>query len=175
MLDADKTTKTFTVRQLTTMAVLVAIGTMSVQFLSLPLGLVKAYPVQHAINVLAAVLFGPLPAVTIAFLVSLLRNLLGVGTIFSFPGSVVGACLAGWLFKQWRSQLLAAGGEIIGTGMIGAIASVPIARLVFGEEKAVLAFVPSFLVSSVCGAVIGVIIVRYLQKTPLATFFQRQA
>ncbi|AQS57592.1 energy coupling factor transporter S component ThiW [Novibacillus thermophilus] len=149
------------------MAVLVAIGTVSSQFIWFPAGIAKAYPVQHAINVLAAVLFGPLPAVTVAFLIGVLRNLLGVGTIFAFPGGMVGALLAGWLYRRKRLIRFAAAGEMIGTGILGSLLSVPMARIFFGETKAVLAFVPGFLVSSTAGAIIGVIIVRYLQKLPL--------
>ena len=155
------------VQRLTAMAVLVAIGTVSSQFIWFPAGIAKAYPVQHAINVLAAVLFGPLPAVTVAFLIGVLRNLLGVGTIFAFPGGMVGALLAGWLYRRKRLIRFAAAGEMIGTGIFGSLLSVPMARIFFGEAKAVLAFVPGFLVSSTAGAIIGVIIVRYLQKLPL--------
>ncbi len=44
--------------RLVLMAVLVAIGTATAGTLWFPAGVAKAYPVQHAINVLAAVLLG---------------------------------------------------------------------------------------------------------------------
>ena len=49
-------------RLLTTMALFVAIGTLGSHLLWFPAGIAKAYPVQHAVNVLAAVTLGPLPA-----------------------------------------------------------------------------------------------------------------
>ncbi len=71
---------------LTTMAVYVAVGTIGSQFLWFPTGIAKAYPVQHAVNVMAAVTLGPIPALLIAFVIGLLRNLLGLGTLLAFPG-----------------------------------------------------------------------------------------
>lgn len=143
-------------RLLTMQAVLVAVGTISAQVLWFPVGIAKAYPIQHAINVLTAVVFGPGPAVTVAFLISCLRNMLGLGTLFAFPGSMIGALLAGYFYRKWRMASMAGLGEVIGTGIVGSLVSVPLARLFFGEEKAVFAFLPGFLVSSISGAVIGV-------------------
>ena len=42
-------------------------------------------PVQHIINILAAVTLGPWYSVGIAFCASLLRNLLGLGSMMAFP------------------------------------------------------------------------------------------
>lgn len=78
-------------RLLTTMAVLVAIGTLGSQFLWLPAGIAKAYPVQHAVNVIAGVILGPVPALTIAFMIGLLRNMLEIGSIMALPGRMAGA------------------------------------------------------------------------------------
>jgi energy coupling factor transporter S component ThiW len=63
-------------RKLTTMALFVAIGVLGSQFIWFPAGIAKAYPVQHAVNVLAAVMLGTGPAVMIAFVIGLIRNLL---------------------------------------------------------------------------------------------------
>jgi|SRR5699024_9438454 len=97
-------------RLLTTMAVFVAIGIIGSQFIWFPAGVAKAYPVQHAVNVIAAVMLGPGPAVIIAFMIALLRNMLGLGTLLAFPGSMFGAFLAAWLYQMTRKttwQLLA--------------------------------------------------------------------
>ena len=51
------------------------------------------------INVLSAILLGPWYALIQAFLSSLIRNVLGMGTLFAFPGSMFGALLAGLLYK----------------------------------------------------------------------------
>jgi len=49
-------------------------------FLSFPVAGSKCAPVQHIINILAAVTLGPWYSVGIAFCASLLRNLLGLGS-----------------------------------------------------------------------------------------------
>ena len=48
----------------------------------------KCAPIQHMVNVLCAVLLGPWYGVGVAFGASLIRNLLGLGTIMAFPGSM---------------------------------------------------------------------------------------
>ncbi|MBN8236252.1 energy coupling factor transporter S component ThiW [Halobacillus kuroshimensis] len=143
-------------RILTFMAVLVAVGTLGSQFLWFPAGVAKAYPVQHAVNVMAAVMLGPIPAVAVAFVIGLLRFLLGLGTILAFPGGMFGAFFAGVFYKVYARKLSAAAGEVLGTGVIGALAAAPAANWFMGSSAAVFAFLPSFLVSSLSGAVIAV-------------------
>ncbi|WP_066188439.1 energy coupling factor transporter S component ThiW [Gracilibacillus timonensis] len=152
---------------LTIMAVLIAIGTLGSQFLWFPTGVAKAYPVQHAVNVMAAVMLGPIPAVVIAFTIGLLRNLLGIGTLLAFPGGMVGALLAGYLYRWGHKKWLAGGGEMFGTGIIGSLLCVPFAKLVMGTSVGVLAFLPGFLVSSITGALIGLLLLSRVKHTSL--------
>src|SRR5690625_3649890 len=105
------------------MAVLVAIGTLGAQFIWFPAGIAKAYPVQHAVNVLAGIILGPGPAVVIAFLIAVLRNLLGLGSLLAFPGGMVGAFFAGFMYKFFNRIFAAAIGEVIVSGIIGALFS----------------------------------------------------
>lgn len=146
-------------RLLTMMAVLVAIGTIGSQLLWFPAGVARAYPVQHAVNVIAAILLGPGPAVIVAFMISLIRNLLGLGTLVAFPGAMIGAFIAGVLYKKTQKYPMAAVGEIIGTGIIGSFFAVPIANLLMGSSAGAFAFIPPFIVSSVSGALIGWLLV----------------
>ena len=154
-------------RLITTMAVLVAIGTIGSQLLWFPAGVAKAYPVQHAINVIAAVLLGPGPAVLIAFMIGLLRNILGLGTLLAFPGGMIGAFFAGYLYQKIGRKVWAAIGEVIGTGIVGSLLSVPFAKLVLGSSFGVLFFVPPFLVSSITGAFIAMFIVSRVKYKSL--------
>ena len=48
----------------------------------------KCAPVQHMVNILCAVLLGPYYGIGVAFVASLLRNLLGLGSLMAFPGSM---------------------------------------------------------------------------------------
>lgn len=155
-------------RLLTTMAVFIALGTIGSQLLWFPAGIAKAYPVQHAINVMAAIILGPGPAVIIAFMTGLIRFMLGVGTLLAFPGGMIGAFLAGILYKKFGRKILAVVGEVVGTGIIGSLFSVPYANLLMGSSLGAFVFLPSFLVSSVSGAIIGyIIVIRVKQASRL--------
>ncbi|WP_112182319.1 energy coupling factor transporter S component ThiW [Paraliobacillus zengyii] len=148
---------------LTTMALFVAIGTLGAQLFGFPTGIAKAYPVQHAVNVMAAVTLGPIPAVIIAFVIGLIRNLLGLDTLLAFPGGMIGALLAGYFYHWTNKKVFAATGEMIGTGIIGSLLSVPIANILLGQSAGALAFVPGFIVSSCTGAILGVFVLSRLK------------
>ncbi|MDQ0214390.1 energy coupling factor transporter S component ThiW [Oikeobacillus pervagus] len=153
-------------RKLTITALLVAITTVTSHLIYIPVGFAKVFPIQHVVNILSAVLLGPSYAVLQAFTTSLLRNLFGTGSLLAFPGSMIGALLASLLFLYSKKLSWAFFGEVIGTGMIGAICSYPIALLFLGKEVALFGFIPSFIISSLGGAIIGIVLVKALLKTP---------
>ncbi|KZE69365.1 energy coupling factor transporter S component ThiW [Fictibacillus phosphorivorans] len=156
------------VQKLTLMAMLVAIGTLSSHIFWIPAGVAKAFPVQHAINVIAGVTLGPIPAMLVAFSIGLLRNLFGVGSLLAFPGGMIGALAAGYFYRKGRKYVFAAIGEWIGTGIIGALAAVPVATYVLGSKTGAFFFVAPFLVSSVVGGLLGWIVLRVLHKNAAA-------
>ncbi len=143
----------------------VAMGTITSHLVFIPVGFAKIFPVQHFLNVVSAVLLGPAYAVLQALLTSIIRNMMGTGSIFAFPGSIIGAFLASILFLKTKKMIWAFSGELVGTGIIGAIVSYPIAVLFLGSEAALFGFVPSFLVSSLAGALLGYILLKALVKT----------
>ncbi|MCM3670408.1 energy coupling factor transporter S component ThiW [Mesobacillus maritimus] len=145
--------------KLTLTAMLIAMGTLSSHVFYIPLGFAKAFPIQHLINVVSAVLLGPYYAVAQALSVSLLRNMMGTGSIFAFPGSMIGALLAGLVFAKTKRIYMAFFGEVVGTGVLGAIASYPIASLILGQEATLLGFIPGFIISSLVGAFLGAVLV----------------
>ena len=75
-------------------------------FVSFPVFGAKCAPVQHFINIICAVILGPAYGVAAAFVSSLIRNLLGLGTLLAFPGSMVGALLAGLLYMFLQFHIL---------------------------------------------------------------------
>lgn len=75
-------------------AVLVALAVVG-SLVSFPIGASKCAPVQHLVNIIGAVFLGPAWAVGVGFTAALLRNLLGLGSLLAFPGSMVGAFVAG--------------------------------------------------------------------------------
>ena len=84
--------KNVNVKKLALAGILVAVGVVCSTF-SIPVGASKCAPAQHFINILGGVFLGPSYAVAMAFVTSLLRNLLGTGTLLAFPGSMCGAFL----------------------------------------------------------------------------------
>ena len=143
------------VKKLTSAALLIAIGTLSAHLIYIPAGVSKCFPVQHAINVLGAVLLGPDYAVAIAFVISCLRNMFGTGSLLAFPGSMIGALLAGLAYKQWRNVPAAMTGEIIGTGILGGLTAWLIASTLLGSKAVAWFFIPPFLVSTIGGSIIA--------------------
>ncbi|ADQ14164.1 energy coupling factor transporter S component ThiW [Halanaerobium hydrogeniformans] len=156
-------------RNLTFSALLIALGTITGHIIYIPVGVARAFPVQHLINVLSAVLLGPAYAVWNAFAISLLRNLLGTGSLLAFPGSIVGAFLAALFFKLRKSNFSAVLGEVIGTGILGALAAYPIANYLMGSGSAVFFFVIPFSVSSIGGALIAYFFLEIVAETELFT------
>ena len=154
--------------KMTLTAMFIAIGTLSSNVFFIPVGFTKLFPVQHFLNVLSAVLLGPYYAVAQAFGVSLLRNIMGTGSLFAFPGSMVGALLASLLFLKTKKIYLAFIGEVVGTGVIGAMLCYPIATLILGQKATLFGFIPLFIFSSFAGALIGfAILTVFIRKKVL--------
>ncbi|UCF95721.1 MAG: energy coupling factor transporter S component ThiW [Desulfobacterales bacterium] len=145
--------------------VLVAIGVVLAPYTSFPIGIAKVNPTQHFVNVLGAVLLGPWWAVVIATVIGTLRNVMGVGTLLAFPGGMIGAFLAGYVYQYTRNVYAAAGGEVLGTGFIAPVASALLVAPVFmGKAIPLLALLPSFLASTIAGAILGVLALKTLQR-----------
>lgn len=162
------------IRSLTLTAVLAALGVAASYLSAMPLFGARLFPAQGALNVLAAGVLGPWGAAVAALITSLLRIALGTGTPLAIPGSVIGALLAGFLVRRFRSALAAVIGEVVGTGIIAAILSYPIAVSLLGNTKAAAAgwtfYILPFSLSSAAGAVLGGLVLAAIWKAlPTAT------
>lgn len=118
----------------------------------------KCAPVQHMVNILCAVLLGPYYGVGVAFVASLLRNLLGLGSLMAFPGSMFGALLCGIVFHKTHKLLPTLVGEVFGTSILGGLCAYPVAILLMGKNAGDIAFyayIVPFLVSTAGGAIIA--------------------
>lgn len=145
----------------------IAITVVFSAFIVIPIGVAKAAPVQHFMNVLTAVILGPWYAMGCAFVTSLIRNLMGTGSILAFPGSMIGALLAGFAFKRWNSLAAAACGEVIGTGILGAMLAALMALPFLGTKVALFGYIPSFFLSSLVGAVVAGVLLKAFQSRGL--------
>jgi energy-coupling factor transport system ATP-binding protein len=148
-------------------AVLVALAVALSPFF-IPVGIAKCYPAQHMINVIAGVVLGPAYAVAVAFIAALLRNILGLGTLLAFPGGMIGALLAGLAYRLFGKVYAAGAGEILGTGLLGALASAwLVAPVLMDKTMAAGALVIAFSVSSLGGTILGILGLTFLRRVKL--------
>ena len=149
--------------------------TVSLSGFSIPVGTAKCFPVQHMMNVIAAVFLGPVYAVLSAFVTSVIRNIMGTGSLLAFPGSMVGALLCALIYQKSKKLWACYIGEIIGTGIIGGLLAYPVALLLMGNAKvATFTFVLPFLISTCGGTLIAAILIGIMDKTKVLDYLKRQ-
>ena len=127
----------------------------------------KCSPVQHMVNILCAVLLGPGYSLGAAFAASLIRNLVGLGSLMAFPGSMFGALMCGVVYAKTKNIFGTLIGEVFGTAVLGGLCAYPIAILFMGQSAAGLAFyayIIPFLISTAAGAVISAVLIYSLKK-----------
>ncbi len=127
----------------------------------------KCSPVQHMVNILCAVLLGPGYGVAAAFTASLIRNLLGLGSLMAFPGSMFGALLCGLVYAKTGSIAGTLLGEVFGTAVLGGLCAYPVAVLFIGQNAADLAFyayIIPFFISTAGGAAISAALIYSLKR-----------
>lgn len=110
-------------------------------------------PMAHFINIVCSVLLGPWYSLLCATLIGIIRMAtMGIPPI-ALTGAIFGAFLSGLFYRLSKGKLLfAVLGEIIGTGIIGAVMSYPVMSILWNKEGlSWLFYVPSF----VCGTLIG--------------------
>lgn len=128
----------------------------------------KCSPVQHMVNILCAVFLGPGYGLAAAFAASLIRNLLGLGSLMAFPGSMFGALLCGFVYQKTKNIFATLLGEVFGTAILGGLCAYPVAIFFMGKSAVGLAFyayIIPFLISTAGGALISAILLYSLQKT----------
>ncbi len=164
------------VQKLSIAAILCAVAVVGSLF-SFPVFGSKCAPVQHMVNILCAVLLGPAYGVGVAFGASLIRNLLGLGSLLAFPGSMFGALLCGlmyWKVKKIFPTLLA---EVFGTAVLGGLCAYPVAVWFMGQGAGDIAFytymIP-FLISTVAGAVFSGVLIYTLKRAGVLNTLQAQ-
>ena len=144
-------------RKLAMAGLLTAVAVVGSMF-SFPMFGSKCAPIQHMVNVICGVFLGPWYGVGSAFVASLLRNLLGLGTPMAFPGSMCGALLCGLVYRKFPRLLPTCMAEVFGTGVLGGLAAYPVAIYIVGQDAsqvAFYAFIVPFLISTAVGSVIA--------------------
>lgn len=164
------------IQKLTVAGIFCAVAVVGSLF-SFPVFGSKCAPVQHMVNILCAVLLGPGYGVAVAFAASLIRNLLGIGSLMAFPGSMFGALLCGVMYHKTGKILPTLIAEVFGTAILGGLCAYPVAILFMGKSAGDIAFyayVVPFLISTAAGAVLSAVIIYSLQKAGVLTKMQNQ-
>lgn len=110
-------------------------------------------PMAHFINIVCSVFLGPWYSLLCATLIGIIRMAtMGIPPI-ALTGAIFGAFLSGVFYRISKGKIIfAVLGEIIGTGVIGAIVSYPVMNFIWGKEGlSWMFYVPSFI----CGTLIG--------------------
>ena len=114
-------------------------------------------PMAHFINVTCAVMLGPWYAFVCALAIGIIRMV----------------CM-GILYRLSKGKVVCAFiGEVIGTGIIGAIVSYPVMTLIWGRTGLTWFFyVPSFIAGTLIGGSLAFIFLKHLQKAHMLSTFQ---
>ena len=132
-------------------------------------------PMAHFINIVCAVMMGPWYSLLCAVLIGIIRMMfMGIPPL-ALTGAVFGAFLSGILYRLSRGRMIfAVVGEVIGTGIIGAMASYPVMTFLVGREGlSLLFYVPSFLCGTLIGGGVAFIFLKYLDKAKMLTKMQQ--
>ena len=163
-------------KKLTVAAIFCAVAVVGSLF-SFPVFGSKCSPVQHMVNVLCAVLLGPGYGLGAAFLAALIRNLLGLGSLMAFPGSMFGALLCGLAYWKTKNILATLIGEVFGTAALGGLCAYPVAIFLMGMNAAEIAFyayIVPFLISTAAGALISGVLIYSLKRTGVLRSMQER-
>lgn len=159
--------KTNQTKKLCLASLLCAIAVVGSLF-SFPVFASKCAPIQHMVNIICAVILGPWYGVAVAFVASLIRNLLGLGSLMAFPGSIFGALLCGITYWKSKNIVMTLLAEVFGTSILGGLCAYPIAVLLMGVDAGTVAFyayILPFFVSTAGGAILSGILLAALSKT----------
>lgn len=133
-------------------------------------------PMAHFINIVCSVLMGPFYSLAAAVMIGVIRMItMGIPPL-ALTGAVFGAFLSGVFYRASKGSLLMAVlGEIIGTGIIGAVVSYPVMSLLWGKEGlSWLFYVPSFICGTLIGGSIAFAFLKRLSKNGILQGFQKK-
>ncbi len=158
--------------RLVVLAMLIAVGVV----ISPILRVEGMCPMAHLINIVCAVLLGPYYAFFCAVIIGVLRMaIMGIPPL-ALTGAIFGAFLSGVFYRVSKGRLIfAVLGEIVGTGIIGAIVSYPVMTYLWGRQGLTWMFyVPSFICGTLIGGSLAFILLKRLAKMGILVDMQRK-
>lgn len=131
-------------------------------------------PMAHFINITCSVLLGPWYSLLCATLIGIIRMATMAIPPLALTGAVFGAFLSGVFYRLSKGKILfAVLGEIIGTGIIGAIISYPVMTYLWGRGGlSWLFYVPSFICGTLIGGSIAYVFLKKLSNSGVLAYFQ---
>lgn len=131
-------------------------------------------PMAHFINITCSVLLGPWYSLLCAVLIGIIRMaFMGIPPL-ALTGAIFGAFLSGVLYRLSKGRMIfAVIGEVIGTGIIGAIASYPVMTFLMGRGGlSWMFYVPGFICGTLIGGSVAFLFLKYLNKAKVLTKLQ---
>ena len=155
-----------------TLSVLIALGVV----ISPILRVEGMCPMAHLINIVCSVLLGPMYSLLCATLIGIIRMILMGIPPLALTGAIFGAFFSGLFYRLGKGKILyAVFGEILGTGIIGAITSYPVMTFLWNKEGlSLLFYVPSFICGTLIGGSIAYLLLRKLSNSGLLPAIQEK-
>ncbi len=153
-------TKSKNVTKMVVLSMLVALGVV----ISPILRVEGMCPMAHFINIVCSVFLGPWYSLLCATLIGVIRMAtMGIPPI-ALTGAIFGAFLSGVFYRVSKGKLIfAVLGEVIGTGVVGAVVSYPVMNFLWGKEGlSWLFYLPSFICGTLIGGSIAYVFLRKL-------------
>ena len=149
--------------KLVTLAMLIALGVV----ISPILRVEGMCPMAHFINITCSVFLGPWYSLLCAVLIGVIRMMTMAIPPIALTGAVFGAFLSGVFYRLSKGKIIfAVLGEIIGTGIIGALVSYPLMRWFYGlDAQQWYYYVPFYTPSAVVGGAMGVAVLLILKRS----------
>ena len=96
-------------------------------------------------------------------------------TILAITGAIFGPILGGLLWKKTKNIYLVCVGEIIGTGLLVALASYPLMKWFYAlDVQNPMYYIPFYTPSAVVGGIMGVMVLLILKRAKVLDRFLKK-